>query len=77
METLVFDYHQQYGVKVKVARIFNTYGPKMDPEDDRVVLRKSVTKLAEKELGLRSEVMPDEWLGKTIKYFQRIAGGGR
>lgn len=36
-ETLMFDYHRQYSVKIKVMRIFNTYGPKMNPEDGRVV----------------------------------------
>lgn len=36
-ETLFFDYHRQYGVQIKVARIFNTYGPYMDPNDGRVV----------------------------------------
>lgn len=36
-ETLFFDYHRQYGIKIKVARIFNTYGPRMDPHDGRVV----------------------------------------
>lgn len=36
-ETLFFDYHRQYGVRVKVARIFNTYGPRMAPWDGRVV----------------------------------------
>jgi UDP-glucuronate decarboxylase len=36
-ETLFFDYHRQYGVDVKVARIFNTYGPNMSPNDGRVV----------------------------------------
>lgn len=36
-ETLFFDYHRQHGLDVKVARIFNTYGPKMDPNDGRVV----------------------------------------
>ena len=36
-ETLCFDYHRQYGVKTKVIRIFNTYGPKMDPNDGRVI----------------------------------------
>jgi UDP-glucuronate decarboxylase len=36
-ETLFFDYHRQYGVKIKVARIFNTYGPRMDLDDGRVV----------------------------------------
>ena len=36
-ETLLFDYSRQYDVKIKVARIFNTYGPRMDPQDGRVV----------------------------------------
>ena len=36
-ETLCFDYHREYGVKIKVIRIFNTYGPKMDPRDGRVI----------------------------------------
>ena len=36
-ETLCFDYHREYGTKIKVIRIFNTYGPGMDPEDGRVV----------------------------------------
>jgi UDP-glucuronate decarboxylase len=36
-ETLFFDYHRQHGLPVKVARIFNTYGPNMLPNDGRVV----------------------------------------
>ena len=36
-ETLFFDYHRQHGLPIKVARIFNTYGPKMQPDDGRVV----------------------------------------
>ncbi len=36
-ETLFFDYHRQYGLPIKVARIFNTYGPRMHPKDGRVV----------------------------------------
>ncbi len=36
-ETLFFDYHRQHGVGIKVARIFNTYGPNMHPNDGRVV----------------------------------------
>lgn len=36
-ETLFFDYHRQRQVKIKVARIFNTYGPRMHPNDGRVV----------------------------------------
>lgn len=36
-ETLFFDYHRQHGLSIKVARIFNTYGPRMHPNDGRVV----------------------------------------
>ena len=36
-ETLFFDYHRQYDVDIRVVRIFNTYGPRMDPRDGRVV----------------------------------------
>ncbi|NBT29226.1 MAG: SDR family oxidoreductase [Gammaproteobacteria bacterium] len=36
-ETLFFDYYRQHGLHIKVARIFNTYGPRMHPEDGRVV----------------------------------------
>ncbi len=36
-ETLFFDYHRQVGLRIKVARIFNTYGPRMHPNDGRVV----------------------------------------
>jgi UDP-glucuronate decarboxylase len=36
-ETLFFDYHRQFGLAIKVARIFNTYGPRMHPRDGRVV----------------------------------------
>ena len=36
-ESLFFDYHRQYGVEIKIARIFNTYGPRMALEDGRVV----------------------------------------
>lgn len=36
-ETLFFDYHRQHSSEIKVARIFNTYGPKMQPNDGRVI----------------------------------------
>jgi UDP-glucuronate decarboxylase len=36
-ETLFFDYHRQHNLRIKVARIFNTYGPRMQPDDGRVV----------------------------------------
>ena len=36
-ETLFFDYRRQFGLRIKVARIFNTYGPRMHPNDGRVI----------------------------------------
>ena len=36
-ETLCFDYHRMYGTRIKVIRIFNTFGPKMNPADGRVI----------------------------------------
>ncbi len=36
-ETLFFDYHRQHNLRIKVARLFNTYGPRMHPNDGRVV----------------------------------------
>jgi UDP-glucuronate decarboxylase len=45
-ETLFFDYHRQHALKIKVARIFNTYGPSMHPRDGRVVSNFIVQALA-------------------------------
>ncbi|WP_461209888.1 UDP-glucuronic acid decarboxylase family protein [Desulfocurvus sp. DL9XJH121] len=49
-ETLCFDYNRQHGLRVKVARIFNTYGPFMHPDDGRVVSNFIVQALAGKPL---------------------------
>ena len=51
-ETLCFDYHRQYGVPVKVVRIFNTYGPHMHPDDGRVVSNFIVSALRGEPLTL-------------------------
>lgn len=51
-ETLCFDYHRTYGVEIRVVRIFNTYGPRMDPKDGRVVSNFVVNALAGKQLEL-------------------------
>jgi UDP-glucuronate decarboxylase len=45
-ETLFFDYHRQHALPIKVARVFNTYGPKMLPDDGRVVSNFIVQALA-------------------------------
>ena len=49
-ETLFFDYHHQRGVDIRIARIFNTYGPRMHPEDGRVVSNFIVQSLRGDEL---------------------------
>ena len=51
-ETLFFDYHRQMGLGIKVARIFNTYGPRMHPNDGRVVSNFIVHALQGKEITL-------------------------
>ena len=51
-ETLFFDYHRQYGVAIKVARIFNTYGPRMDLQDGRVVSNFIVQSLQHKDISI-------------------------
>jgi len=49
-ETLFFDYHRQNRVNIRVVRIFNTYGPKMHPNDGRVVSNFIVQALTEKDI---------------------------
>jgi UDP-glucuronate decarboxylase len=51
-ETLFFDYRRQHGLDIKVARIFNTYGPRMHPDDGRVVSNFIVQALRGKPLTL-------------------------
>ena len=51
-ETLFFDYHRQYGVEIKVARIFNTYGPRMAPGDGRVVSNFVIQALSNRPITL-------------------------
>ena len=54
-ETLFFDYHRQHRVAIKVARIFNTYGPRMHPNDGRVVSNFIVQALRGQEITLYGE----------------------
>ena len=51
-ETLFFDYHRQHQVDIKVARIFNTYGPRMHPNDGRVVSNFIVQALTGRDITL-------------------------
>ena len=54
-ETLFFDYHRQHAVRIKVARIFNTYGPRMRPNDGRVVSNFIVQALRNQPITLYGE----------------------
>ncbi len=54
-ETLFFDYHRQHGVKIKVARVFNTYGPRMHQNDGRVVSNFIVQALQGKPITIYGE----------------------
>ncbi len=51
-ETLFFDYHRQHDVDIKVMRIFNTYGPRMDPHDGRVISNFIVSALNDRPLTI-------------------------
>jgi UDP-glucuronate decarboxylase len=51
-ETLFFDYHRQHGLEIKIARIFNTYGPRMHPRDGRVVSNLIVQALQGKDITI-------------------------
>lgn len=65
-EALTQAYHRQYGVKVRVARIFNTYGPRMDPHDGRVVSNFIVQALQGKPLTIHGN-------GQQTRSFQYIS----
>ena len=54
-ETLFFDYHRQVGLRIKVARIFNTYGPNMLPNDGRVVSNFIVQALQDQPITIFGE----------------------
>lgn len=64
-ETLFFDYHRQHGLRIKVARLFNTYGPRMHPHDGRVVSNFVVAALEGRPLPIYGE-------GKQTRSFQYI-----
>ncbi len=52
VETLMYDFHHQYGLNIRIARIFNTYGPKMQPNDGRVVSNFIMQALLEQPITL-------------------------
>src|SRR5713101_7361220 len=63
-ETLFFDYHRQHGLRIKVARIFNTYGPNMHPADGRVVSTFIVQALRGEPLT----IFGDGWQTRSLCY---------
>ncbi len=54
-ETLFFDYHRQHGLDIKVVRIFNTYGPRMHPNDGRVVSNFIVSALNNEPISIHGD----------------------
>ncbi|MBJ2156781.1 UDP-glucuronic acid decarboxylase family protein [Variovorax sp. IB41] len=81
-ESLFFDYHRQHGVQVRVARIFNTYGPRMHPQDGRVVSNFIVQALRAEPLtvygdGLqtRSFCFVDDMVAGLHRFMEAEAGG--
>lgn len=70
-ETLFYDYHRQHGVDVRVARIFNTYGPRMAANDGRVVSNFVVSALQNKPLT----VYGDGSQTRSFCYVTDLVGG--
>ncbi|MCL2133801.1 MAG: GDP-mannose 4,6-dehydratase, partial [Bacteroidales bacterium] len=64
-ETLFMDYHRQNEVDIKIVRIFNTYGPRMHPQDGRVVSNFIVQALQNKDLTIYGD-------GKQTRSFQYV-----
>ena len=80
-ETLFFDYHRQHGLEIKVARIFNTYGPRMHPNDGRVVsnfivqaLRGELITIYGEGLQTRSFCYVDDLIDGFLKLMASPAG---
>lgn len=70
-ETLFFDYHRQHGVNIKVARIFNAYGPRMHPADGRVVSNFIVQALR----GMPITICGDGSQTRSFCYVSDLIGG--
>ncbi|MCI5192329.1 MAG: SDR family oxidoreductase [Candidatus Electrothrix sp. AU1_5] len=78
-ETLFFDYYRQHQLRIKVARIFNTYGPRMHPDDGRVVSNFIVQALKNKPLtvyGDGSQTRSFCYVDDMIEGFVRLMGTG-
>jgi UDP-glucuronate decarboxylase len=70
-ETLFFDYYRQHNLRIKVARIFNTYGPRMHPNDGRVVSNFIVQALQNKDMT----VYGDGAQTRSFCYVEDLVGG--
>ncbi|MBX9635805.1 MAG: NAD-dependent epimerase/dehydratase family protein, partial [Magnetospirillum sp.] len=78
-ETLFFDYHRQHRLRIKVARIFNTYGPHMHPNDGRVVSNFIVQALNGQPLTLYGDGNQTRsfcYVDDLIEGFLRLMGTG-
>ncbi len=76
-ETLFFDYHRQHGVRIKVARLFNTYGPRMHPNDGRVVSNFIVQALKGEDItmyGAGEQTRSFCYVDDLIEGFVRLMG---
>src|SRR5450432_839342 len=80
-ETLFFDYHRQHHTQIKVVRIFNTYGPRMHPNDGRVVSNFIVQALRNEDITLygdgmqtRSFCYVDDMIDALVKLMDSAAG---
>ncbi|SVD02414.1 uncharacterized protein METZ01_LOCUS355268, partial [marine metagenome] len=80
-ETLFFDYYRQHNINIKVARIFNTYGPRMHPNDGRVVSNFIVQALQGKDITIygdgkqtRSFCYVDDLIDVIVKFMDTKHG---
>lgn len=78
-ETLFMDYHRQNGVKIKIIRIFNTYGPKMHPNDGRVVSNFIVQALRGKDItiyGTGDQTRSFQYIDDLVEAMTRMMATG-
>jgi UDP-glucuronate decarboxylase len=78
-ESLFVNYHQQNGVKIKIIRIFNTYGPKMEPDDGRVVSNFIVQALLGKDItifGDGTQTRSFQYVSDLIEGMHRMMATG-
>jgi UDP-glucuronate decarboxylase len=76
-ESLFVNYHQQNGVKIKIIRIFNTYGPKMEPDDGRVVSNFIVQALSGKDITIFGDGMQTrsfQYVSDLVEGMYRMMG---